>query len=255
MEQLLALAPSLLLVSMRLAGVVTASPVFNNKFMPGQSRVIFTFLLALLLLPTVKVAPEVNGPTGLLIASVVELLIGLLIGFLNALIFAVVEMAGAWLDLDMGFSMSSVLNPTSGMSEPLIATFFQTLALVIYLTINGHHWLLRALAESYQAIPAGGLNFGAQGPMYAVELFGTLLSLAIQMALPFVAVMLMMTTALAGINRAMPQLNIFSLGLGLKAVVGMVMLVVFMPFFLSFLGSLFQSGHAQLLKVLDILLP
>ncbi|MGE5672583.1 MAG: flagellar biosynthetic protein FliR [Mycobacterium leprae] len=252
MEQYLAQLPALLLVSCRMGGLVTASPVFNNKFMPAQSRVAFTFLLAILLWPAVKVSPAAAGTAGLLVGCVLELLVGLLLGFMSLLVFATLQMAGAWLDLDMGFSMAQVLDPTTGVVEPLLGTFFNTFGLVLYLTTNGHHLLIRALATSYDNIPAGGLLLQLDSSLRVVNLFSSFLSAAIQMVLPFMAVMLLMTVALAGINRAMPQFNVFSLGLGMKAIVGIAMMIVLMPYLLGFLEALFQGGHAQMLETLKL---
>ncbi|HEY3367225.1 MAG TPA: flagellar biosynthetic protein FliR [Symbiobacteriaceae bacterium] len=255
MAELLAKLPVLLLVSSRMAGVTTASPVFNNKFLPAQIRVALTFLLAFLLLPAVDLAPGTNSTSGLIGAAVLELLVGLLIGFMNQLIFTTIQMAGAWLDLDMGFSMAQVFDPVSGFVEPIIATFLQNLGIVLYLTLGAHHLLIRALVESFRLIPAGGLVATADAPMHVVYLFGTLIGAAIQMVMPFIAVMLMLSVALAGINRAMPAFNIFSLGLGMKAVGGLALMVVLLPYFLGYFESLFTGGHSQLLETLNLLRP
>lgn len=253
MEALVAQLPVLLLVSNRIAGIVMVSPVFANPFFPPQARAGLTLLLGLLILPAVRVAPVALQPTALIAACALELLVGLVIGFLSQMVFASVQMAGTILDLDMGFSMAQVLDPVTNRSEPIIGSFFQTLAVMIYLTVNAHHWLLRAIAESYLAVPAGTLSLTGTAPMHVALFFGTMFASAVKMVLPFMAVMLLLSAALAATNRAVQQMNIFAVGMGAKAVLGFLMLALILPYVPAFLESLFSVGHQELLRTLELM--
>ncbi|HYF93946.1 MAG TPA: flagellar biosynthetic protein FliR [Symbiobacteriaceae bacterium] len=256
MDQLLAQVPLILLVASRVAGVTAISPVFANRFIPPALRGAFTLLLGVILLPVVQgqAAPDVMTGSGLLAGCVLELLVGLTIGFVGQLVFAAVQMAGALIDLDMGFMNAQVFDPVSGRVEPITSTFFQALALTLYLAMNAHHQLIRALAASYTAIPAGGLAITAGGPLHVANLFGAMLAAAVQMVLPFMAAMLLATMAMAGITRAVPQLHIFAVGMGAKAVAGMAFIMFLMPYMLAFLERLFDAGNAELLHVLNLML-
>jgi len=191
--------------------------------------------------------------SGLLAGCVLELLVGLLMGLISQFTFAAVQMAGTLIDIDMGFMNASVFDPVSGRSEPLFSSFMQSLALTIYLGLNGHHWLLRALALSYEAVPAGGLAVTAEVPLHVVSAFGGLLAAAVQMVLPFTATMLLFSVALAGISRAVPQLHIFAVGIGAKTVVGLAVAALLIPYLLGSLEPLFAKGHAELLNTLDLM--
>jgi flagellar biosynthetic protein FliR len=253
MEQLLAQFPLFLLIMSRVAGVVAASPVFNNRFMPVTLRAAFAFVLSLVLLPAVQQAPGATEGAALLAAVVLELLVGLTIGFLGQLTFAVAQMAGTLLDLELGFSIAQIIDPFTNRSEPITGAFFQTLTLVIYFAANAHHLLIRALAESYASVPPGGLVVGTEAPLHVVSLFGALLGSAVKMVLPFLAVMLLATLVLAGINRAVPQMQIFAVGMGIKAVAGLALLALMFPYFLGFLEAVFSGGHSELLRTLDLM--
>lgn len=253
MAELQAQLPMLLLIMMRVAGVTTVSPVFNNRFLSAQVRVFLTFLLSILILPAGRVAPGTTEGLNFAIACLLELVVGLTIGFLSRLLFAVLEMAGAILDLDMGLSMATVMDPTYGQSQPMLGSFLHTLGLVIYFTLDGHHWLIRGLAQSYQAIPAGSLTMSSPAFSYIVLLFGDMMAAAVRMVLPFMIVMLLTTAVLGAVNRAVQQFQLFQISLGLKSVMGLVMLVVVMPYLLTFLESLFEGGHVELLKLLNMM--
>lgn len=253
MDQLLANLPLLLLISSRIAGVTAVSPVFSNRFLSTQVRVFLTLLLALLLVPTVQAAPGTTQGVGFIVACALELVVGLVIGFLSLLLFSVVQMAGAILDVDMGLAMAQVMDPASGHSHPLLDSFFHTLALVIYFALNAHHWLLRALAQSYELIPAGGLSASATAFISVANLFGGMLGAAVEMVLPFLTAMLIATAVLAALNRAVQQIQIFQLGIGVKAVAGLMLLAVVLPYMLGYLEPLFDSGHQTILRTLDLM--
>jgi len=253
MEQLLAQVPLLMLIASRIAGVTTASPIFSGRFMVGQTRVAFTFLLALLILPGVKVTPEATTGTALIAGCVLELLVGLMIGFVNLLVFAAVQMAGGLLDMDLGFLNAQIMDPVSGRSEAITGTFFQMLGVVVYLGFNGHHWLLRGLAESYGTIPVAGLTSVVEGPLYVANMFAEILVASVQMVLPFMGMMLLVSVAMAGLARVVPQLHIFSVGMGVKAVGGLLLLAIMLPYFSGFLEQLFDRGHTELLRTLQLM--
>lgn len=255
MEQFLAMLPLFLLVASRMGGVIIASPVFNNRFIPPQVRAALAFLLALLVLPRASAMPGMLEGAYLIGAALIELITGMVIGFLTQMVFAVMAMAGSLLDIDLGFTIAQVMDPVTGRAEPLLGTFFQSLTLVLYLAVGAHHALIRSLAESYTAVPAGGFSLSSVAPLYIVNIFGSLLSLAVQLVLPFTAVMLLTTVALAGINRAVAQLNIFSLGLGMKALVGLILLFLIFPYLLPHLEWLFTAGYTETLKTLDLMRP
>ncbi len=255
MEQFLAQLPLFLLVASRMGGVMITSPVFNNRFIPAQVRGALAFILALLVLPRASAYPGMTEGAWLMLGILFELLTGLVVGFLTALILAVMQMAGSLLDIDLGFTMAQIMDPVTGRGEPVLSTFFQSMTLVVYLTLNAHHWLIRALADSFETIPAGFLTLTGTGPAYVVNMFAALLSLAVQIVLPFTAVMLLTTAALAGINRAVAQMNIFALGLGTKALVGMTLLFLMFPYFLPHLNWLFSAGYTEMIKTLDLMRP
>lgn len=255
MEEFLATLPLYLLVASRMGGVMITSPLFNNRFIPPQVRAALAFILAMLVLPRAAVSPGALEGTWLIGAALIELITGMVIGFLTQMIFAVLAMAGSLLDIDLGFTIAQIMDPVTGRAEPLLGTFFQSITLVLYLAVSAHHWLIRALAESYTAVPAGGFSLSSVAPTYIVGMFGSLLSLAVQMVLPFTAVMLLTTVALAGINRAVAQFNIFALGLGTKALVGLTLLFFIFPYLLPYLEWLFAAGYTETVKTLDLMRP
>ncbi|WP_374711442.1 flagellar biosynthetic protein FliR [Symbiobacterium terraclitae] len=253
MEQLFAQLAAMLLGASRAMGIFTAAPVFSTRFVPFQVRVAISFVLGLFLIPAIPVDPGRTEGVYLLLAALVELLVGLAIGFLCLLVVSVMQIAGAWIDLEMGFALAGLFDPLTGESATVLGNLFQTTALVFFLAVDGHHWLIRALARSYDLVPAGGPVEGAAAGLYVARLFGDLLGIAIQLILPFVAAMLLTMVAFAVLNRAVAQLNIFAVGLGTKTFVGLLLLIILLPFYARPLAALFEAGYVEALRVIDLM--
>jgi len=253
MEQFYAQLAALLLGASRAMGIFSAAPIFSTRFVPFQVRVALSFVLGLFLIPVIPVDPAQSEGVYLLLAALVELLVGLAIGFLCLLVVSVMQIAGAWIDLEMGFALAGLFDPLTGVSATVMGNLFQTTALVFFLAIDGHHWLIRALAQSYALVPAGGPVDVSVSGLYVARLFGDLLALAIQLILPFIAAMLLTMVAFAVLNRAVAQLNIFAIGLGTKTFVGLLLLILMLPFYARPLTALFEAGYTEVIRMLDLM--
>ncbi|MEW8976784.1 MAG: flagellar biosynthetic protein FliR [Symbiobacterium sp.] len=253
METLYAQLTALLLGASRAMGIFTAAPVFSLRFVPFQLRVALSFVLGFFLIPAIQVAPEHTQGAHLLLTALLELLVGLVIGFLCLLVVSVMQIAGAAIDMEMGFALAGLFDPLTGQGATVLGNLFQTTALVFFLGIDGHHWLIRALAQSYVLLPPGGPVEASVTGLYVAKLFGQLLALAIQLILPFLGAMLLTMVAFAVLNRAVAQLNIFAIGLGTKTFVGLLLLVLLLPFYARPLAALFEAGYTETLRVLDLM--
>ncbi|MFZ5826794.1 MAG: flagellar biosynthetic protein FliR [Bacillota bacterium] len=255
MEELLGQLPLLLMVSTRLVGLMTTSPVFSNRLVPFQLRFALSFLFGLAVLPGIEAPAQAPEGASLLVACLLEMLVGMVIGFVTYLVLAVFQVAGAVIDLDMGFTLVNILDPVTGHNDSIMGSLFQSLAVVFYLAVNGHHWLIRALVQSYELVGPGGPVSGGVGGLYVAYLFGSLLAVAIQIVLPFTAVMLLTMLAFSGVNRAVAQMNIFALGLGTKSMLGLLVLVLLLPYFAQPMARLIEASYQEVLQVLDLMAP
>ena len=101
-----------------------------------------------------------NGDYILLIMK--EVIIGLFIGLIAYIIMSAIQIAGGFIDFQMGFAIANVIDPQTGAQSPLIGQFLNTLALLLLLSIEWHHLLLDGIFYSYQFIPMD-LTFPAFG--------------------------------------------------------------------------------------------
>lgn len=208
-----------------------SSPIFGSPTTPVHIRVMTTLAisgaLTFSLHPTAPELPRSLGDMALAVGN--EAACGLLLGAFVSMVMMAVTMAGSFLDLQVGLGMSQVMNPVTGVPSTVMAQFKSLLALVVFLGIQGHHFVLQAFVRSYETMPT--LSLSALDPIRSsfVGMIGEMSLLALQIAAPVAAVGLIVDTAMGIVNRAVPQMPVFLVGLPVKIIASMVALSVALP--------------------------
>tara|TARA_R110002126_G_scaffold28577_1_gene95305 strand:+ start:14304 stop:15080 length:777 start_codon:yes stop_codon:yes gene_type:complete len=159
-----------------------------------------------------------------------EVVIGLSLAFVLHTVMLAVRVAGELIGHEMAFNMSSVVDPSTGISTPLVTHMYETLFLLTLLAADGHHWAIRALAESYERAPIGHLGSVEGLPSFALNLFSQLFAAGLTFAAP-ILVLLMLVTLLVGLlTRAVPQINVLEFGFNLRVAAGLGGMLLFAPF-------------------------
>ncbi|MGC8653630.1 MAG: flagellar biosynthetic protein FliR [Candidatus Kryptoniota bacterium] len=243
------------MVLIRILALFGTAPMFSNRAIPSIVKVWAGAFVAFALFPLVAVqSGEISLDTGsLIVHAFQEFMIGASIGFSLSVLFSGVIYAGDLIGVDIGFSVSSLIDPQNGVSAPVIGQIQYIVAVFVFLILNGHFFLLQALKASYRVVPIAEMKItgGAVGAM--VRITGMVFVTAIKIGAP-VLIALFLTDVLMGIiARMVPQINVFFVGLPLKIGVGLVMLAVSMPFFVyvfSKLLEVFENDVVELMRVM-----
>lgn len=243
----------LLLLFARMMGLFATAPVWSNKLVPVQMRVALAMGTAVVVSPLFREMDPVATLPAMVMLVVKELLVGMVIGFVAALTFAAVQFAGQLLDLNMGLSMVNLLDPMTNTQMPVMGNFLYILSLLIFFTINGHHMLLTALMDSYALVPLGSATMNGPLAEAVMRMGGNLFLLGFKVAAPVLAAIFLTTIALGVLNRAVPQMNVFVVGLPIQLAVGVFMTMVVLPLYVSFLHLLFRGMSVDIMTLLRLL--
>jgi flagellar biosynthetic protein FliR len=244
-----------LLIFARVISMVAVAPVFGHESIPVQIKVGLSLFFAFVLYSFVSSktpAPDTRLlPLAILVLQ--EAIVGLIIGFAIGLVFAGIRYAGELIGFDMGLSMAQAYDPENAQQMPLVGEMFYLLAILLFLSINGHHFILEAIQLSYRAVPPG--HFAFSGPMASslISLAGMVFVIAVKISAPVIVAGFLTNIALSILARVMPQMNIFSLSFPLKIGVGLLVLAGAMPLIgLAFRNLLagFENNVVELVKVL-----
>lgn len=216
---------AIFLVMLRCAGLVVAAPIFGHRSIPSPVKAGLVVALTVALVRPAMAAP---GALPVAFAAPIELAIGLALGFILSLGFEAIELAGRMIALQMGLSLGEVLNPTQQEAGTPIDPLFSVLAGLLFLGLGLHLAVIDVLARSFQVFPIGG-GWPADLWLTGARTTALVLELGVRVALPISLVLLLTELSIALLNRAIPQINVFILGLPVKMLVGFAVIAAALP--------------------------
>lgn len=255
LTQLLAQIDVFIIILARVSGIFVTAPLYSNRAVPMQAKISLMIILAMIIFtarqPHTGQIPNGLLPFVLLLAG--EVAIGLTIGFAVQLVFAAVQLGGQMIDFQMGFSIVNVIDPLNMTQVPLIGSFKNLLALLIFLTTNGHHYVLAALYQSFDLIPIFGFQAKATMVQVILDMFGYMFVTAIKISIPVVGAIFVAEVAMGIIARTVPQMNVFIVGIPAKIFVGLAVMMMVFPLYTSFLSLVFDRNFSDIIRLLKIM--
>lgn len=245
-----------LLVFFRVGGILFSAPIFGNRSVPSHLKVGLALIISLIFASGKVISTDFHPEIYFLgIALIGEVFIGVIIGFTARLIFTAVQLSGQLVGFQMGFAIVNVVDPQTGNQIPVIAQFENILAILIFLSINAHHWFLRATAESFALVPPFGFHYPSELAGEIMRLAGNMFVIAVKIGAPMIAVLFFTSMALGVIARTVPQMNIFIVAFPLKIAIGLIFLFFSLPLFVVLIRGLFgELGDviSHLLKLIGL---
>ena len=238
------------LIFMRVGAILMTMPIFKSKSIPVLFKAGLALAASAVLFPILKLEnfQVASGLVPLAIGILGEILLGITIGLAVSLIFVGLQLAGNLAGYQMGLALARVMDPSANQQIPLLAQFYQMFALLVFLSVNAHHWFLRSLAESYQLVPPFGFHFSSSLMDQLISLAGNMFVIAIKVGAPIIAVMLLTSLAFGLVARTVTQMNVFIVAMPLKIGIGLFFIGVSLPYLSSFLKTVFsQLGHTIML--------
>ncbi len=244
--------PQYLLVFIRLSGMAITLPILSYAAVLPRIRILFALLLAAIVLPMLPQTAMVSiqAVPQLIYYIARELMIGLIIGFGAKLIFEGFTIAGEFAARQIGLAMANVFDPASEQQVPIISQFWTMLLMVYFLSFNGHHFLIRIMVQNFTTVPPGEGVFSSPLAQNIVLGGSRMFIIAVRLAIPVIALLMIVDAGLALVARVMPQMNVYFVALPLKLCVGMFALISSLNIF----EMLFQSIYSQLVNYLGSIL-
>jgi len=173
-----------------------------------------------------------------------EVLLGLMMGITLHFVFEAAELAGQIVGFQVGHALANLINPQSDAETPILANFFQAVALLIFLQLNVHHWLLRGLVKSFEYCPPGMVTASPSAVEVIWRAAGGMLLMAVQVAIPTLLATMIIDIALAFVGRASPQLPVLFVGISVKSAGAFLVVIGTLRFWPSLLERYFGEALA-----------
>ena len=221
-----------LLILVRVSCFVYVAPLLGQTGIPNQVKIGLSFFTSILLYSVVA-RPELTyeSVVGYAVVVLKEGITGLLIGFAANICNSIVLFAGSVIDMDIGLSMAAELNQGMGSEVTLTGNFYYYLVMILLITSNLHTYLLQAIADSFSVIPIAGQSLDWDHLLNtSARYMGDIFVLGFRIFLPFFACIMILNCVLGIMAKVAPQMNMFSVGMQLKVLVGFI--VIFLTVFL-----------------------
>ena len=213
-----------LLVFVRIATFVFVAPFFSTSNTPKRVRIGFSVILAYILFKTLTdhSVPAYSTVLGYSSLVLKEAATGLIIGLGANICMSIVQFAGKVSDMEIGLSMATLFDPLTKEATGFMGSLYQYMLVLIMLITNMHYFFLRAIIETFTLIPVGGAKFSSDKIMTVmVSFLGDYVSISFRICLPIVASMLLLNAILGVLAKTSPQVNMFSVGIQIKLLVGL----------------------------------
>ena len=214
-------------------------PLFSGNNVPGPVKILLSLLMALICFAIIEPAsyPKVVQYQSLIGLAIKELVLGLSMGFLTTLIFQTVSIAGEMISMAMGLSSAQIFNPSMNMQQSSVTQLYFFLAALLFLAIRGHHYFIMGLTESFHLIPLNVL-LPRMSTLGEFTLLGQkIMEVALLLSAPVLVSILLVNFSMGIMGRAVPQINVLITSLPVNALLGMLVLVVALPFFIDALKT------------------
>lgn len=245
-----------MLLLTRVSGIFVISPFFGSLNIPVYFRAAAALAITIVLFPVVDNLGAINPPATIWAyawAVLTELFVGWLIGFVAYIAFAAITMAGKVMDMQVGFAVVNVMDPTSGQQMPLIGSFLYNLGIIVFLVTNGHHMIIAALFESFKIVPLLNMQPDMSLPMIIADFTTDIFLTGMKIAMPVTFAILLTNVGLGILARTMPQMNIFVVGIPMQLTIGVIILSMVLPFYVLFLDVLFNEMYGNIRIALEAL--
>jgi flagellar biosynthetic protein FliR len=238
------------MVMMRISAFFMVVPIFGWKSVPIRIKISLIVLLAIFF--SMIIPPPIKAQQASVLEAVLLIInegtYGLALGLVAALLFAAVKFGGRIVERQMGLAMAQILDPLTGERTQPLGSLLEMMFVLLFLSANGHHLFLLTLSKSYEAFPAGStptIPILAGGVIRAGS---AMLMAGLKLAAPMLAAFLLLLVVLAILARMLPEMNILFISLPLRVGLGLLMMVVFLPFISTFVAE-FAELMGKLLSV------
>jgi flagellar biosynthetic protein FliR len=235
---------SVLVIGLRVSGLMLFAPFFGSAVIPPRIKVMLVIAITAVLYPVYS--PHLHIVTlarwPLLVAS--ETVVGIAMGVATNAVFEGAAMAGQILSVQMGYSLVNILDPNTQVDSTVVSFFHQSMAMLIFLGLDVHHWILRAVAHSFEYLPPGTATLN---PMFLQALLhegAIVLDLGIQIAAPVMSATLLADLVLGLMGKASPQMPLMLLGPAVKSMLGVTVLGITMRFWPHLFEKYFSESIA-----------
>lgn len=231
-----------LAIGIRLTGLMLFAPFFGSAVIPTRVKAMLVLALSFVMYPAVEPSISQDAIASWPLMILTEFIIGVGIGIATNIVFEAALLAGQLLGVQMGYSLVNILDPQSQVETTVIPMFYQSIMMLLFLQMNVHIWILRAVDNSYRYLPPGTARLTDLFTLATFKTAGEIFSLGVQIAAPVLAATLAADIILGLLGKASPQMPLMLLGPAVKSVLGILVLIATLKYWPDLFRQMFLAA-------------
>ena len=239
-KQIEHVVPVFVLVLARTIPLATVpAPIYGMRNIPTSIRmsfaIFFSFFYILMYNPSVKIPAETIA---FILMILQELVTGFLFAFAASIIVSAIQSAGEIVDIQAGLSMIMLMNPQTHTQSSALGRLYYQIALMVFIIVGGHLYLLNAYFQSFTLLPIGAFYFGGEALQQLMRITSNIFWIGTQLSLPVLVVLFIVDFSLAMMNRVSPQVNVLELNFAMKPTTSIIIILILLPTLIPVIGHL-----------------
>ncbi|MGA7156988.1 MAG: flagellar biosynthetic protein FliR [Acidobacteriaceae bacterium] len=241
-----------LTIAVRLSGLMLFAPFFGSVVIPPRVKAGLVVALTFLLFPVVGRNLGAYDLAAWPLMAFREFLIGAGMGIATNLIFDATQLAGQIVGMQMGYSLVNLLDPQTQVDTTVVAVFYQSIVMLLFLGMDVHYWLLRAIGDSFLSVPPSAGHLSGYFTFAVVTTVGRVFGLGVQIAAPVLAATLVADILLGLLGKASAQLPLMLLGPAVKSLLGVLILIATLRYWPDLFHKLFENTMENGVAILHL---
>lgn len=218
-----------LFVTARMSGFILFNPILGRTNITASFRTGMVLVLSIFVTSVSEQQPaDPSNMVEFMVLMLLEIAIGFLLGMAVNFFFYIPSLAGSMIDTQMGMTMNQIYDSGSQSNMSVTGTLINTLMILLFFAGGGHHTLMRIMITSGQVVGYGGVSIGNDVTNLALELFVECTVLAVKLSMPILAAELIGQLGMGVLMKVIPQINVFSINIELKVIIGLGLLLMLM---------------------------
>ncbi len=235
--------------------MLVAAPFFKTTTLIPQAKIFLAIILSVWITASYwQQQPEIEFHLWYMVALVFkEFLVGVAMGFAANTVFFAARFAGGLIDFNMGYQTAMMFNQAA--TPTLVGEVKEFATIMLFLFLNGHHYLIEGVYASIQAVPLTTMAFTGSTVELLIKMATTVLILGVKIASPILVALFLTNLSLALLARVAPQTNIFILSFQLKVFVGLIVLIAAVPLFIYVIKIALGTVQSEMYQMILSLNP
>lgn len=234
---------------MRIAGIISLIPLFSQKQILPQAKIILILLLAIFIHPIAKdfLPKNLDFPYHhLFIYCLFEFGVGFLIGLSGHLLYMAIDLIGHFMGTESGLSNAQTFNPAMGEATTLTTHMLTIGAGVLLFNLQFHHTIIKVMVHSYEHFNFSNTLLIKDFYQVLQNSLSKMFSLGLQFSFPFILIGFVLNLSIGLVNKLIPQIQIFSVMPPAQLFVGFLLFVVLLAHLLEGFTIIFNDTFIDL---------